>query len=376
MSKLSRIFLVCIAISLCISLTSFAQNAPAAGGGAIAGRGMMPGGGGFGTQADPRVKSETYILKDTNEPMPYSLFVSSKVSKDKEAPLIILLHGLGVDNSFMLRGNVLDLAEEGGYIVAAPLGYTTGGWYGIASMAQAMSGMGGMGGGTGRGGAPGAGMGGRGTGRGGAPGAGMSGRGAAPGAVPNTGIPGAAMANRAGGRGQAATGMRGAPAGGGMFSFGSSTGGTAVTDPGKVAELSEKDVMNVLEIIRKDYKVDNKRTYLMGHSMGGAGTLYLGVKYAENWAAIGAMAPAAFTLQPASLEKIKDMPVIIIQGDADTLVPVTNTRQWAEKMKELKMTYEYKELPGVDHGAVITDGMPEIFKFFAKHSKAEVKKDN
>jgi predicted esterase len=359
MSKMCRISLVFIVISLCISFAAFAQNTPAAGGrgmgGATASRGMMPGG---GMQADPRVKNETYILRDTNEPMPYSLFISSKVSKDKEAPLIILLHGLGVDNSFMMRGNVLDLAEEGGYIVAAPLGYTTGGWYGIASMAQAMSGMGGMGGG----GAPGAGMGGRGTGRGGAPGA-----------VPNTGIPGAAMANRDGGRSPAATGMRGAPAGGGMFSFGGTTGGTAVTDPGKVAELSEKDVMNVLEIIRKEYKVDKNRTYLMGHSMGGAGTLYLGVKYAENWAAIGAMAPAAFTLQPASLEKIKDMPVIIVQGDADTLVPVTNTRQWAEKMKELKMTYEYKELPGVDHGAVITDGMPEVFKFFAKHSKAEVK---
>lgn len=367
MSKVSRILLVCIVISLCISFAAFAQNAPAAGGrgigGATANRGMMPGGG----AADPRVQNKTYILKDTNEPMPYSVFVSSKVTKDKKAPLIILLHGLGVDNSFMMRGNVLDLAEEGGYIVAAPLGYTSGGWYGIASMAQAMGG--GMGRGTGRGGAPGTGMGGPGMG---------SRRGGTPAGVPTTGVPGAAMANPGGGidRGGATTGMRGgAPAGGG-FSFGSSTGGTAVTDPGKVAELSEKDVMNVLEIMRKEYNVDNNRTYLMGHSMGGAGTLYLGVKYASNWAAIGAMAPAAFTLQPASLESIKDMPVIIVQGDADTLVPVTNTRQWAEKMKELKMTYEYKELPGVDHGGVITDGMPEVFKFFGEHSKPEVKKDN
>ncbi|MBN2588665.1 MAG: prolyl oligopeptidase family serine peptidase [Sedimentisphaerales bacterium] len=372
MSKLRRVLSVFVIISLCLSIAALAQVAPAGGRGGVAmARG---GGGGFGAQADARVQNKTYILEDTNEPMPYSLFVSSKVTKEKEAPLIILLHGLGVDNSFMMRGEVLNLAEEGGYIVAAPLGYTSGGWYGIASMAQAMGG--GMGRGTGRGGAPGAG-GGRGMGgRGGAPGAGMGGRGmggrgGAPAGVPNTGVPGAAMANRGGGRG-GAVGMRGgAPGGGGMFSFGSSTGGTAVTDPVKVAELSEKDVMNVLEIIRKEYKVDKSRTYLMGHSMGGAGTLYLGVKYAENWAAIGAMAPAAFTLQPASLEKIKDMPVIIVQGDADELVPVTNTRQWVEKMKELKMTYEYKEIPGGDHGGVINDGTPEIFKFFAKHSKSK-----
>ena len=50
--------------------------------------------------------------------------------------------------------------------------------------------------------------------------------------------------------------------------------------------------MNVLDMIRKEFNVDERRTYLMGHSMGGAGTIYLGVKYASNWAAIGAIAPA------------------------------------------------------------------------------------
>ena len=58
-------------------------------------------------------------------------------------------------------------------------------------------------------------------------------------------------------------------------------------DPPNLRELSEKDVMNVLELVRKEFNVDDRRTYLMGHSMGGAGTLYLGTKYASNWAAIG-----------------------------------------------------------------------------------------
>jgi predicted esterase len=107
----------------------------------------------------------------------------------------------------------------------------------------------------------------------------------------------------------------------------------------------------------------------MGHSMGGAGTLYLGVKYPSNWAAIAAIAPAAFQLNPDSLASIKDMPVIIVQGDADTAVPVSNTRRWADKLKELNMTYEYHEIPGGDHGSVIATGMPDIFKFFSKHTK-------
>ena len=37
----------------------------------------------------------------------------------------------------------------------------------------------------------------------------------------------------------------------------------------KRSKLSEQDVMHVLELVRKDYKIDDQRIYLMGHSMGG-----------------------------------------------------------------------------------------------------------
>ena len=132
--------------------------------------------------------------------------------------------------------------------------------------------------------------------------------------------------------------------------------------------------MNVLDMIKKEFNVDENRTYLMGHSMGGAGTIYLGVKYASIWAAIGAEAPAT---SPAginpnnySLAPAKNVPMIIVQGDMDELVPVVGTRLWIDQMKELKMTYQYVEVPGGTHGSVLTSGAPDIFAFFAKHSKA------
>jgi poly(3-hydroxybutyrate) depolymerase len=133
--------------------------------------------------------------------------------------------------------------------------------------------------------------------------------------------------------------------------------------------------MTVLEMIRKEFNVDENRTYLMGHSMGGAGTIYLGVKHASIWAAIAAEAPAT---QPAginplnySLAPARKIPMIIIQGDADTLVPhLTSTRPWIEHMKELGITHKYIEVAGGDHGSVMTTGAPEIFAFFAQHSRA------
>ena len=97
------------------------QPAPAAA--AAAGRG------GRGA-IDPRVQQRTYLFTDTGEQLPYAVFVSSKVSKDKKNPLIVALHGLGGDQNTMMRANALQLAEEGGYIMVGPMGYNSGGWYG------------------------------------------------------------------------------------------------------------------------------------------------------------------------------------------------------------------------------------------------------
>src|SRR5262249_35733041 len=121
------------------------------------------------------------------------------------------------------------------------------------------------------------------------------------------------------------------------------------TKPDNLAELSEKDVMNVLDLMRREFNVDERRIYLLGQSMGGGGALYLGTKYHRVWAAVGASAPAAGTLPFSILAAATDVPMVLVQGDADDLVPVERTRQWAERMRALQMTYEYDELPGVGH---------------------------
>jgi poly(3-hydroxybutyrate) depolymerase len=264
-------------------------------------RGARGRGGGFTQATDPRVQNRTYRLVEANEDMPYSVFVSSKVSKDKKNPLIVTLHGLGAGPGVMMRGRALDLAEEGGYILVAPMGHNTGGWYGSPVMV--------------------------------------------------------------GGRGGAPAAAGGTPAGRGATPAGS--GRTA----GPPNELSEKDVMNVLELMRKEFNVDERRTYLMGHSMGGAGTFHLGVKYASNWAAIAAMAPASFLMDPSMLAPVKDtMPVLVVVGDQDGLM--ATARQWVETIKELKMTHKYIEIPGANHGSVIDQGMPDVFAFFKEHARA------
>jgi len=79
---------------------------------------------------DPRVQQRKYHFADTNEDLPYALFVSSKVTKGKKAPLIVALHGVFGDGNSLLRGSAIDLAEEGGYVLVGPMGYNPQGWYG------------------------------------------------------------------------------------------------------------------------------------------------------------------------------------------------------------------------------------------------------
>lgn len=235
---------------------------------------------------DTRAEQRKYHFVDTNEDLGYVLFVSSKVSKEKKNPLIIALHGLGGDANFIVRERLIEMAEEGGYIVAGPLGYNVGGWYGSPVI---------------------------------------------------------------------------------VF-------GDKEVEPPNLAELSEKDVMNVLAMMQKEFNVDENRIYLMGHSMGGAGTLFLGQKHKEKWAAIAAIAPAAFMMLEKRVEiltPLKDagVPVMVVQGDKDDAVPANYTRQWVDAMKELKIEHYYLEFPYGDHGTIINDGMTDIFRFFAAHTK-------
>jgi poly(3-hydroxybutyrate) depolymerase len=139
-------------------------------------------------------------------------------------------------------------------------------------------------------------------------------------------------------------------------------------EPANLPELSEKDVMNVLGIVRKEFTIDEDRVYLMGHSMGGGGTFHLAIKYPDVWAAIAPIAPAIFR-KASDVAKIKHIPVILVQGDSDKLVPVDRVRPWADEMKKLEMKYEYVEVAGGGHVEIAFQNIPRIFEFFDKHRR-------
>jgi predicted peptidase len=138
--------------------------------------------------------------------------------------------------------------------------------------------------------------------------------------------------------------------------------------PANLGALSEQDVLNVLKEVRGNFNVDAKRIYLIGQSMGGGGTLYIGSKYADMWAALAAMAPAIY-ISPDTIAGASKLPVMVIQGDADTSVDPKVTRQWVAKMKELGMKHEYIEVPGGTHASAGRLNIDKVFAFLDKQRK-------
>jgi predicted peptidase len=148
--------------------------------------------------------------------------------------------------------------------------------------------------------------------------------------------------------------------------YGSAIAATSDPRERRARELSEQDVMRVLERMRADYKIDESRIYLMGHSMGAIGTWALAAKYPDIWAAV---APFAGVAVPASVERFRHIPQFVVHGDADPTVNVSGSRNMVAEMKKLGVDATYIEVPGGGHSNVVAPNIPAMFDFFDTRRK-------
>jgi poly(3-hydroxybutyrate) depolymerase len=133
----------------------------------------------------------------------------------------------------------------------------------------------------------------------------------------------------------------------------------------RASELSEKDAFNVIDLVSKEYGTDPTRTYLMGNSMGGGGTWYLGAKFPEKWAAI---APCAATTvgEGFPIERLKGMPLLYTVGELDNVERSREMVRWA---KAHGLEIPINEIKGGTHDMSIWTNLPNIFNFFEQHRK-------
>ena len=135
-----------------------------------------------------------------------------------------------------------------------------------------------------------------------------------------------------------------------------------------VNDLSEKDVMDVLALVEKEYAVDTSRVYLMGHSMGGMGTWYLGQKYADKWAALGVMS-GGFGYNDYPLQRLKGIPIMVTAGGKDTAMHGPQAQAEFARFKAAGLDVNYIEIPDGTHMSNIPSSFPQVIAFLATHNR-------
>jgi len=130
---------------------------------------------------------------------------------------------------------------------------------------------------------------------------------------------------------------------------------------------AERDVMDVIEEMKRAYRIDPDRIYLTGHSMGGFGTWSIAMNHPEVFAALAPVAGGA--TNPANMSKIAHIPQIVIHGDKDPTVPIERSRVMVDMGKKLGVELKFIEVPGGDHGSVVAPTFKDVFEWFDTHKR-------
>jgi predicted peptidase len=114
-------------------------------------------------------------------------------------------------------------------------------------------------------------------------------------------------------------------------------------------------------------RVDEDRVYLTGLSMGGAGTWMLAGAYPHRFAAI---APICGRIVPLPLVRLKNLPIWAFHGDADEVVPVSETTRTVDAIKALGGNVQSTIYPGVGHNSwTQTYNNPELYAWFLRQKR-------
>lgn len=130
-----------------------------------------------------------------------------------------------------------------------------------------------------------------------------------------------------------------------------------------------EQALKALDQTLADYSVDKDRQYLTGLSMGGYGSFLIASQHPDRFAAV---VPICGGGNPAEMApRLKDVPLWVFHGDADTAVPVARSREMVEAIRAAGGTkLKYTEYPGVPHNSWdAAYGDPELAKWLFEQKR-------
>ena len=135
----------------------------------------------------------------------------------------------------------------------------------------------------------------------------------------------------------------------------------------------------LLDDIERQYRVDKRRVYVTGISMGGFGTWNLALSHPERFAAIAPICGGGETIlitlaqlyDPAKLAQMKTLGVWAFHGGKDTTVTPDESEHMVNALKKVGCTdVKLTIYPEAQHDSwTQTYANPELFTWFLQHSR-------
>ncbi|MDB5385651.1 MAG: phospholipase/Carboxylesterase [Planctomycetaceae bacterium] len=111
---------------------------------------------------------------------------------------------------------------------------------------------------------------------------------------------------------------------------------------------SAKLTLELISSLEKEFRIDPKRRYVTGLSMGGFGTWDLITRHPDLWAAA---VPICAGADEATAPKVAKMPIWAFHGDKDTVVIPERSRNMIMAISKAGGKPFYTEYPGVGHNS-------------------------
>jgi predicted esterase len=143
----------------------------------------------------------------------------------------------------------------------------------------------------------------------------------------------------------------------------------AATKPSRQSAEPLKLLAELIPSLEKEFNLDFDRVYIVGGSMGAAGTWTMLDAYPDMFAAAVVRSGRG---DPSKAFRFAHVPVWLAHGDKDKTVPVEGSREMVKALKQAGGNPRYNEFHGLGHSGMPIE--PELMPWlFAQRKSAQVK---
>lgn len=129
---------------------------------------------------------------------------------------------------------------------------------------------------------------------------------------------------------------------------------------------AHQDVLNVIDLVTKEYNVDTGRIYLHGQNPSGSGALHIAEKYPGRFKGL-LISSGPIVFGTYNWQALKGTALLVIHGDQDTTNPIDASRRMAEAAKAAGVNASFASVPGGTHLEAYLSYASQIYDFLDRN---------